>query len=152
MSFLNEKKFFSSNISFNSIKLLVVNTILYLVFLQAFILGALTEQFNKMDLPLFTYFAGGLFALFYIMIWANMGDMLYRHIKSTYQVFRIALLSEIPFLLIMLSLWLVFGNYWLNLDNTVKIIMLVLSMYLIIYPSVLVLSRAHRQAARKLER
>ena|SRR3989338_7970914 len=151
MSF-NEQKFFSANVTLDSVKLLVINTILYLVFLQAFVLGALTEQFNEMDLPLFTYFAGGMFAIFYMMIWLNMGDLLYRHVKSTAEVFRIAFLSEIPFILIMLSLWLVFGNYWRFLDGTVRILMLVVTMYLIIYPIVLVLSRSHRLATKVLEK
>ena len=151
MSF-NEKKFFDTNISVNTIKLLIVNTVLYLVFLQAFVLGALTEQFNRMDIPFFTYFSGGFFAMFYIMIWFNLGDLLYRHIKSTNTVFKIALLSEVPFIFIMIALWLLFGESWSILDSNLKILMLVISIYLVIYPMTLVLARAHRQTAARLER
>lgn len=149
---IDERKFFGKSIASNSIKLLIVNTLLYLVFLQAFVLGSLTEQFNQMDLPLFTYFSGGLFALFYILIWYNLGELLYEHVKSGNKVFQIALISEVPFILIIAALWYVFANLWSYADDTVKILMLVITLYLIIYPAALVLSRTHGKQARKLEK
>jgi len=151
MKMLNEKKLFNRDLTANSIKLFGINTILYLVFLQSFVLSSLTEQFESWQLPVASYFAGGLFALFYVLIWHNLGDMLCYHVKSETKLLATSVLSELPFVIILAILWWSVRNDWQYVDGTLKMLLLILSIFILLFPAIITLSQKHGQAIKKIE-
>ena len=135
-------------------RLFGLNLLLFWVFLQSYLLGSESERWNGLDLPFFTFFISGVFVFFFVMVWLNVGALLYQRLhKNVRALKRIVWLSAAPFMAAVIIGWFVISLLgWGALSSDIQKLSLIFTIHVALYPLFMILAHTHAEIAKSLER
>ncbi|MBI4091085.1 MAG: hypothetical protein HY422_03600 [Candidatus Komeilibacteria bacterium] len=131
----------------DSVKLFFLNVFLYAFFLEIYILSFLLEERFGVELSFASVFVSGVFTFIALSVWINVAHVWYQWITSERELALRAVLSEIPFILLLLIFYLVWQGVPSSADAHAQItsLFLLFVAYFIAFPAVIVMAKTHRE-------
>jgi len=145
------KKFNSYALFIDSTKLFFMNVFIYVLFLEAYIVGALAQGRFRIELPFLTIFISGAFIFIAITIWMNVANVWYQRIKDAQSMLLRALTSELPFIALLMIVYLVWaadpGLFRGKPDGF--FLMMLFVVLTVAFPVVMVVTKSHKESLNK---
>lgn len=136
----------------DSVKLFFLNVFLYSFFLEMYILSFLLEQRFSIELSFASVFVSGVFTFIALTIWINVAHVWYQWIKSERELVTRAVISELPFILLLIIFFLLWLGVRATITTSVHItnLFLLFAAYFIAFPGVMAMAKSHREKVDSL--
>lgn len=137
-----------------AIKLFFLNVFVYTIFFETYVFGALLQKNFHLELPFFLFFISGFFSFILITIWFNVATIWHRRIKSNERLMSLALVSELPFIILILILWMILYVRGAppGLLPDLYSLLILFGSYMILFPIITALSPVHHKKVSKIKR
>ena len=135
----------------DSVRLFILNVFLTVLFLEFYVLSFLSQEAFAIRLPFFGIFLAGIAVFVMIIVWLTVAKVMYKKIRLPGAVLARALLSEVPFVLLLAIFWLLTAFHRMADSADVRGLLGMLVVIVILFPLIMVGAKGHSSQVHTLE-
>lgn len=121
-------------------KFFFVNAVMYVVFMQIYLIAYSVQKTYALELPFFDVFFAGVTLFVALVVWLSVSSVWQSKSSKPRAMAQLAFFAEIPFVVLVGLLWFVVLSVK---DSNLFSIVLLFTGYLILFPGVMFIAQEH---------